>query len=93
MDDTKKSRVKHYLKARYDLTLQEYDAMLEGQNRACAICGKHSESMTRRMCIDHDHVTGKVRGLLCTQCNAGLGLFKDNVEHLVSALHYLIDHE
>ena len=66
--------------------------MLKSQNNVCAIChqkfggGRNSNS---RLGIDHCHTTGKVRGLLCSNCNRGLGMFKDSEERLKNALDYI----
>ncbi|SRR6266478_3293906 len=65
----------------------EYVEMYQKQNFVCAICG--SEDIGRRLDIDHDHETGQVRGLLCSNCNIGLGKFKDNPELLRKAIVYL----
>src|SRR3989442_9160388 len=56
---------------RYGVTDAEYQAMLQRQNGLCAICGK---TQTRQLCLDHDHETGQVRGLLCDRCNRALGV-------------------
>ena len=75
----------------YNITLKEYDKLLTKQNGRCAICGaKTSRNKAHgRFSIDHDHLTGKIRGLLCSKCNHGLGLFDDNPESLIAAAHYL----
>jgi hypothetical protein len=67
---------------KYGITLEEYNLMLEEQEHKCAICGDH-ESNTRwgktvKLAVDHDHETGKVRGLLCQRCNTTLGRYKDS---------------
>jgi len=54
--------------------------------KKCAICGG-----TKRLAIDHDHKTGRIRGRLCINCNSGLGMFKDDVELLRTAVSYLVD--
>ena len=63
------------LKHRYGITIEEYDKMLISQNNGCAICGKETayNSGEKRLHVDHCHITGKVRGLLCSQCNTTLG--------------------
>jgi Recombination endonuclease VII len=71
---------------RYGISLAEYDALLEKQGGACAICRKRSKG---RLCVDHCHVTGMVRGLLCNECNTALGYLKDDQASLVAALAYL----
>lgn len=75
------------------ITLHEYDEMFERQGNKCKICGSE-ETGTRsqgRFHVDHDHLTGKIRGLLCSRCNHGLGHFKDNIKFLMAAIRYLID--
>jgi Recombination endonuclease VII len=71
---------------RYGISLAEYDALLEKQGGACAICRKRPKG---RLCVDHCHVTGMVRGLLCNECNGALGYLKDDQASLVAALAYL----
>ncbi len=74
---------------KYGITLDDYNTMLREQNCCCAICGKHKLLFKIRMFIDHCHITGKVRGLLCRNCNMGIGLLKENVESLKKAIKYL----
>jgi Recombination endonuclease VII len=71
---------------RYGISPAEYDALLAKQGGACAICRKRSKG---RLCVDHCHVTGMVRGLLCNECNGALGYLKDDQASLVAALAYL----
>lgn len=66
----------HNLKCKYNITLEEYDQMFEGQNGVCALCNNINDH-GRRLCVDHDHKTGKIRGLLCTRCNTRLGVLED----------------
>ena len=79
------------LLASYDLTEEQYDAMLIEQNSQCAICGstesKHHKS--EHFCIDHSHTTGKVRGLLCNDCNLIIGRARDNTNLLATAIQYI----
>ena len=75
-----------YLK-RYGLTLEDYNRMFEAQSGRCAICSVSVEGA--RLCVDHDHGTGKVRGLLCSLCNRALGQFRDSTELLRKAIAYL----
>lgn len=81
------------LQRNYGVSLEWYENTLREQNNVCAICKQLETTIIRgkliAMSVDHSHDTGKVRGLLCTQCNRGLGLFKDNLEVLQSAISYL----
>ncbi len=79
------------LKRQYNITPIDYDAMYEEQEGCCAICFTHQSSMKYRLHVDHDHKTGKVRGLLCKNCNLALGNFQDSVELLAKAIEYLKD--
>jgi len=85
-------RRKKQLKA-YGLTDADYRAMVEAQASRCAIC-EQPERIVRNgelepLCVDHDHQTGRVRGLLCRTCNSALGKFKDSPEMLRRALAYM----
>lgn len=79
------------IKRHYGLTGPEYEQLLKDQNNSCWIClASHNPDQKRgRLYVDHDHKTGKVRGLLCGGCNSALGHFKDNVEILEKAIQYL----
>lgn len=74
---------------RYGLTQNAFDLMVEKQLGKCAICGRSPEVFR----IDHCHVTGKLRELLCFGCNVSLGHFQDNIETLKSAINYLRKHK
>jgi len=81
---------KSKLKRFYGMTPAQYEALLEQQGHACAIChAKKPGGRTKLFFVDHCHNTGKVRGLLCMRCNTGLGLFLDNPKFLLSAISYL----
>jgi hypothetical protein len=73
----------------YQLSIEDYDEMLKRQENCCAICGVDKAGGKGSWHIDHDHKTGKVRGLLCSRCNLGLGYFKDSPENLKQAIAYL----
>lgn len=85
------------LKRAFNMTLEDYDNMFKKQGGVCVICGKPPEGIDKRgkterprkLEVDHNHKTGKVRGLLCFHCNNGLGCFKDSKENLASAIKYL----
>lgn len=73
----------------YGLTPQDFESMMDRQSNSCAICG-FSELIPKIFpAVDHCHQTGRVRGLLCINCNQGLGKFKDNRELLLAAISYL----
>lgn len=78
-----------WLNRKYNITSSEYDIILKAQKNCCAICGKHISKLKIRLCVDHDHNTGEIRGLLCGNCNKGLGFFDDSVALLVKATKYL----
>ena len=78
----------NYYKRNYGITLKEYEELIQEQNNVCAICGQVC-STGKKLAIDHDHTTGKVRGLLCKNCNVALGQFKDSVDVLQKAIKYL----
>jgi hypothetical protein len=79
-----------HLKRIFNITLEEYNALSIKQNHKCAIC-KEEEIYYRNkvLCVDHDHTTGKIRGLLCNRCNRSIGLLKDSIEILENAIKYL----
>ena len=81
-----KSHHKQYYVKKYGVTIEEYKQMEKDQNYCCKICGGKNY---KRLGIDHDHITGQVRGLLCDSCNPALGGFKDNIESLQKAIDYL----
>ena len=86
---------KKQLKWRYGITLEEYEEILNKQGGCCAICktrenGVHGKRRSWNWSVDHCHETGKVRGLLCNQCNRGIGMLGDSKESLQKALDYLI---
>lgn len=74
----------------YGIGLDEYERMLEEQQGVCAICGLEQNSKRNtRLCVDHCHDTGSVRGLLCDRCNRGIGLLQDDYRILNKASDYL----
>lgn len=77
------------LQASYGITPDDYNAMFSYQRGCCAICGVHQNEQVGRLCVDHDHSTGEVRGLLCGHCNKGLGHYRDDPELLEIAAEYL----
>lgn len=77
------------LKKNYNIDLETYNQLLVDQNHKCAICKTDETSLSKKLSVDHDHATGKIRGLLCQHCNLGLGHFKDNIDLLLDAIKYL----
>ena len=77
---------------KYGITLEDYNEMLEEQDHCCAICGIHEEHCNKKLAVDHNHDTGKVRALLCHHCNTGLGYFKENIKFLNNAIQYVKDY-
>lgn len=85
-----------WLRGKFNMSLDEYNNMLEAQGGVCAIC-KHPETHKRNgklkaMAVDHSHKTGAIRGLLCCDCNTGIGKLKDSVNVLSNAIDYLRKH-
>lgn len=78
------------LKRHYGMSMDEYKERLKAQEGACAICKKTCSSGFN-LAVDHCHDTKVIRGLLCQNCNTGLGKFKDNIEYLEKAIQYLKD--
>ena len=77
-----------YLLRAYGLTQEDFNRMLKDQKGVCALCSQ-PPTESKNFCVDHDHETGRVRGLLCTRCNRGLGLLGDTLEHVERAVEYL----
>lgn len=82
------------LKTNYNLDYDEYKSMLVKQNSRCLLCEIEihidiEKNRHDKACVDHDHKTGKIRGLLCNHCNRALGLIKDNIEVLNRMIKYL----
>ena len=73
----KASDRKSHLKRKYGLTLEAFDELLASQGGGCAICGKPDADN-----VDHDHATGRVRGILCWNCNIAIGQFEDDDDRL-----------
>ena len=72
----------------YGIDVADYEQMLQDQGGGCYICGK-TPTEKRALDIDHDHATGKVRGLLCSNHNRGIGLLDDDIGLLAKAIQYL----
>ena len=75
-----------------NITYEQYEEMVESQNGRCAICKTDVNQFDKGFCVDHCHDTGKIRGLLCTSCNMGIGNLKDSAVLLRRAADYLESH-
>lgn len=82
---------KRWLKALYNMTLDDFESLVVVQNFACKVCRRRFDPEAPELtpCVDHNHESGKVRGLLCRRCNLALGHFEDNPERLMAAIDYL----
>jgi len=91
LDKCRNSRMKRV----FGISLEEYNDLFQKQNGICAICMQNETKFDSRigktvmLAVDHNHETGEVRGLLCSNCNLGLGKFKDNIAALKNAIKYL----
>ena len=89
-----KHRRKGYqIKSLYGLEESQYLEMVRKQSDRCAICDRPSSDFGRALCVDHEHATGKVRELLCPNCNSALGKFQDDIYLLQLAIEYLRRHK
>lgn len=81
------------LRREYNITLSEYNAIATYQKLACAACRRTHNKNNKKLilCVDHCHITGKVRGLLCWQCNKGIAIFQDTAAWLLNGGEYLIN--
>lgn len=80
---------RYALKSDYNLTLDQYNKMFVMQEGKCLICTRHQSEFKFRLCVDHNHETLHIRGLLCRRCNSLLGLAKESVEIFKKAIEYL----
>lgn len=92
--DAREAKANERMLRVYGITRDEYDRRVQTQGDRCACCGTSEKGKGRNgprklWCIDHDHVTGAIRGLLCHQCNAGIGNLGDNADGVRRALEYL----
>lgn len=102
-EEEREARRRAKLKSQYGLSLEEYNLMLEQQGGVCKICGKPETKTQRRgtdrnltpehLHVDHDHLTGKPRGLLCYKCNTAIGKFDDRPELLRKAADYIEEYK
>jgi len=86
-------RKNYMLQWYHGITLEDYNKKFEEQKGKCAICGMHQTELKRPLVVDHDHKTGKMRGLLCNLCNWGLGSFQDNIVFIENGINYLLKYK
>ena len=92
-DNYQKYRRAIHLRRLYKITLEQYDAMFESRKGLCDICHQQETHLLHNkvisLAVDHNHTNGKIRGLLCHDCNIAIGYFKDDVERIRSAARFL----
>ena len=94
-NDFENYRINAQLKAKYKITIEDYNKLKEASNNTCYVCSQPETRINQRtgkidrLAVDHDHKTGKVRGLLCNKHNVALGLIDDNIEVLKKMIDYL----
>jgi len=84
----KRTQFERNLRITYGLSREEYEVLKASQNNRCAICNAEG-TLEKRLVVDHDHKTGRVRQLLCDTCNRGIGLLGDDADRLQKAADYL----
>ena len=95
--DVEKSRYRDVLK-KHKISADDYNELVLSQNNLCKICGKEETKKSRtkgeicRLALDHNHDTGKIRGLLCHHCNAAIGHLKEDIQLFHNAIEYLKEH-
>ena|SRR5437867_2203783 len=91
--NNKLRRLNDHYKRKFGITIDDYQRMLDAQGGVCKICGRSSAENDKltwgRLVIDHDHKTGRIRGILCKRCNYAIGLMEDSVDILKKAGEYL----
>jgi len=94
-EKNKKKNKDRELQLKYKITLKEYQLLSKNQKNRCSICGNKETAIEPRtnkirgLAVDHNHETGKVRGLLCGKCNRGIGFFQENINFLQKTIDYL----
>ena len=88
-EEEKQIKREKALEKRYGVSQEEYEQWQIIQNHSCAICGLHEQESPKALAVDHCHITGIIRGLLCSNCNRAIGLLKDTPALLRAAADYL----
>ncbi len=92
--ETKLKYRKAYIERTFKISYSFYEKLLDSQKGVCSICSKpETSSKNKYLSVDHDHSTGKIRGLLCNSCNRALGYFYDNIKIMKNAIKYLKNYE
>jgi hypothetical protein len=79
------------LKSKYGITSDDYNKLFNEQEGKCKTCGRHQNEFKIKLCVDHNHETGNIRGLLCTDCNIALGKIKENIKTLKNLIKLIED--
>lgn len=82
-------KIKNRNLKQYGITLEQYNKLFDQQDGKCCVCDKHQSESKRALAVDHDHETGEIRGLLCDNCNRGIGLLGDSISLLEKTIVYL----
>lgn len=80
---------KSNLKKRQGMTPALYQELYDHREGCCWICDTHENKFKKKLSVDHDHSTGKIRGLLCVNCNLGIGSFREDSSRMYAAVYYL----
>ena len=91
LEKVKEDSRNRHLKRMFGITLDEYNTMLTQQNNGCAIC-QQACATGMNLAVDHDHTTGKVRALLCKNCNTAIGLLGEDTNRMAKAIEYIQSH-
>ena len=79
---------------KYGLTIEDFESLEKQSNNRCYICGEEETRLvSKKLCVDHCHKTGKVRGLLCNRCNRTLGFLKDDIDLMLTMIGYIRHHQ
>ena len=84
-----KQNKNRHLKSKYGITLEQYNLMFNKQRGVCAVCGVPAEALKRSLAVDHNHRTGKIRGLLCFACNSLIGRIEKNPLLIPTMMKYI----
>ena len=92
MENHKCNSREYHLKSKFGITLDDYNEMLYNQDGKCKICEIHHTELKKALDVDHCHETSRVRGLLCNNCNRGIGHLKESIKNLDRAKKYLLEY-